>query len=122
MPTQSYFSQFPPFPDNVPTAQLPPIAYKKLLTADMAESTALFDAFRATGFCLLDLRGCAEGETFLKEAESVFRVNQEIHDLDLGEKMKYAFQLPKSLFGYVAKINTFQNSLARHSFRVPAVS
>ncbi|KAL9122942.1 MAG: hypothetical protein Q9187_000497 [Circinaria calcarea] len=66
----------------------------------MAESTALFDAFRATGFCLLDLRGCSEGETFLNEAESVFRVNQDIHDLDLEEKMKYAFQLPKSLFGY----------------------
>lgn len=101
MPTQSYFSQFPPFPDDVPIAQLPHVVYKKLLAADVAESTALFDAFRTTGFCLLDLQGCSEGETLLKEAEKVFKLNQEIHDLDLEEKMKYAFQPPKSLFGYV---------------------
>ncbi len=105
MPTQAYFRQFPPFPDNVLVAQLPLIAYEKLLTSDPAESIALFDAFRATGFCILDLQGCSEGQTFLKEAEKVFELNEEIHRLDLEEKMKYAFQPPTSLFGYVVNVS-----------------
>ena len=101
MPTQAYFEQFPPFPDSVSVAQLPLITYKKLLAADPAESIALFNAFRATGFCVLDLQVYPDGKALLKEAERIFELNKGIHRLDLDEKIKYAFQPPNSVFGYV---------------------
>lgn len=99
MPTQKYFNKYPPFPSDVLTAQLPRLSLSKLLDNDGAESDALFKACRSMGFFLLDFQGCTEGETFLKKAEKMFDLNEEVNAMDVDELMKHAYQPPHSLFG-----------------------
>src|SRR5437879_494085 len=99
MPTQAYFDKYPPFPSNVPVAELPRLSFAKLQDQDREESDALFDACRAMGFFLLDFRGCSEGDAFLKEAERMFDLNEEVNMLNGEELMKYLYQPPHSLFG-----------------------
>lgn len=99
MPTQKYFNKYPPFPSDILTTQLPRLSLSKLLNNDEAESDALFKACRSMGFFLLDFQGCAEGETFLKRAEKMFDLNEEVNAIDVDELMKHAYQPPHSLFG-----------------------
>lgn len=99
MPTQAYFDRYPPFPGDVPVAKLPRLSFAKLLARDESESDALFEACRAMGFFLLDFQGCPEGESFLKKAETMFDINEEVNAMDVGELMKYAYRPPHSLFG-----------------------
>lgn len=101
MPTERYFSKFPPFPSDVPVANLGRISYAKLLAHDNAESDALFETLRTSGFCLLDLNTCSEGQNILERAELMFQVNEQVNDLDQEELMKYAYRPPNHLFGYV---------------------
>ena len=101
MPTVKYFNRYPPFPNNVPVADLPRVSLGKLIANDDAESEQLFRACRETGFFLVDLRHSCEGETMLKDAELAFDLNEKIYEIDQGELMKHAFKPPGSLFGYV---------------------
>ncbi|KAF8847922.1 Clavaminate synthase-like protein [Acephala macrosclerotiorum] len=102
MPTKSYFDKFPPFPNDIAAAQLPRIHLSKLLANDKTESNALFEASRKLGLFLLDFEDCEEGETFLKNAETMFDINKEMNETDIEEMMKYAYHPPHSLFGYKA--------------------
>jgi isopenicillin N synthase-like dioxygenase len=99
MPTKEYFDRYPTFPSNVPVAELPRLSFAKLQNHDRKESDALFDACRAMGFFLLDFQGCSEGEAFLREAERMFDLNEEVNALDGHELMKYHYNPPHSLFG-----------------------
>lgn len=98
-PTKAYFDKFPPFSNDIAVAQLPRIHLPKLLANEKAESDVLFDASRKLGFFLLDFEGCEEGETFLKNAETMFDIGKEINETDTEEMMKYAYHPPHSLFG-----------------------
>ncbi|TEY29576.1 hypothetical protein BOTCAL_0938g00020 [Botryotinia calthae] len=100
MPTPAYFSKYPPFPSNIPVAKLPVVSFSKLLSNDEDESNSVFEASRAMGFFLLDLSGCSAGEEFLKNAESMFDLNEKVNALSQEELMKYAYKPPTSLFGY----------------------
>ena len=99
MPTAKLFDQIPPFPDDVPTVNLPHVSFAKLLSNVESESSKLFQACQAAGFIQLDLRGSAQGEVLLAEAETLFDISREVNDLSLDEKMKYAYK-PPSLFGF----------------------
>jgi isopenicillin N synthase-like dioxygenase len=100
MPTIGLFDQHPPFPKEVPTADVPHLSLGKLLSDDNSvESELLFKACRNYGFFLLNLQGSPEGEALLRDAEAMFELNRELHDLDLEEKMKYAYSPPTQLFG-----------------------
>ena len=99
MPTAKLFSQIPPFPDDVPTADLPHVSLTKLLSNDESESSKLFQACRTAGFVQLNLKGSTEGEALLTEAETLFNVNREVNDLSMEEKMRYAYK-PPNLFGF----------------------
>jgi hypothetical protein len=114
MPTQAYFDKYPPFASHVTTAKLPRLSFAKLLAHDKSESDALFEACRAKGFFLLDFRGCSEGEGFLKEAEALFQLNEEVNTLDVDELMKYAYNPPHSLFGYVIGLSYYWSFLSTH--------
>lgn len=112
MPTAQYFDKLPPFPDHVSTVDLPRLSFSKLLSRDTGESERLFEACRTHGFFLLDLRDTPDGETLLHEAERMFELNRAVHDLDMAEKMKYFFQPPKSIFGFVFSVSSiFKNSI-----------
>lgn len=96
MPTPESFGKIPPFPDDVPTVKLQRLELRKLLSGDEAESEALFEACTGLGFFQLDLRGCAEGETLLKETEAGFNISQEFYALSDEEKSKFPL-LPANL-------------------------
>ncbi|KAI0159975.1 putative oxidoreductase [Hypoxylon sp. FL1284] len=100
MPTQAYFDQFPPFPDDVQTAGLQRVSFAKLLSQDEAEAKTLFEACRAWGFFVLDFEGCEEGQSFLQKAEDMFELDKELNSMDVAELMNYAYKPPHSLFGY----------------------
>ena len=89
MPTPECFAKVPPFPNNVPTLELHRLKLRQLLFGDEAESQALFEACALLGFFLLDLRGCAEGETLLKETEAGFTICQDFYALSNEEKSKF---------------------------------
>jgi hypothetical protein len=101
MPTQAYFDQYPPFPSDLPVAKLPRVCFAKLLKNDKSKSDALFESSQALGFFLLDFEGSKEGGEFLKKAERMFHINEEVNALDQDDLMKYAYKPPSCLFGYV---------------------
>lgn len=101
MPTAKAFESVPPFPTDVPTFELPQFSLRKLIANEKEQSHELFEAFRAHGFALLDMRDCGEGHALLAEAEKMFEVTREVTvGLDVEEKMKYEAS-PKRIFGYV---------------------
>lgn len=110
MPTYQYFDKLPPFPNDVLMVDLPHLSFSKLLSRDNGESKKLFEACRTHGFFLLDLQDTPDGETLLREAEKMFELNRAIHDLEMVEKMKFAFQPAKSLFGFVFSVSSFFSS------------
>lgn len=99
MPTQRYFDKFPPFPSDVPVAPLPRLSFDKLQKHDVAESEALFDACQSMGFFLIDFRGNAEGEDFLRKAEDMFELTEDVNALDEEHLQQFAYQPRKDLFG-----------------------
>ncbi len=101
MPTATYFNKYPPFPKDVPIAHLPRVSFSQLIANNGVESENLFEACRANGFFLLDLKGSGEGEVMLKDAEYAFDLSERVFEIDQKELMKDAFKPPKSLFGYV---------------------
>ena len=96
MPTAECFAKVPPFPNDVPTVELQRLELGKLLSGDESESKALFEACASLGFFLLDLRGCTEGETLLKETETAFNIGQEFYASSDEEKSKFPL-LPGNL-------------------------
>ena len=102
MPTTKAFEEAPPFPHDVPVYELPRFTLAKLISNDPEQSRELFEGFRAHGFALLDMQGCAEGENLLKEAEKMFEITREVTvGLDIAEKMKFEAS-PKKIYGQVS--------------------
>ena len=100
MPTARAFAAVPPFPEDVPVYELPRLSLKKLIVNEPEQSNELFETFRTHGFCLLDMQGCAEGESLLEEAEKMFDVTRDVTlGLDVEEKLKYAPEPGKTIFG-----------------------
>ena len=99
MPTASIFEAHPPFPADVPILELPRISFQKLLSGDSAESEELFKTAKETGFFLLDLRGTAEGDGLLENAEGVLELDKRFGDLDVEAKEGFKANPPKQLFG-----------------------
>ena len=101
MPTVDHFNKYPPFPTDIPVADLRCLSFSKLLTDEQSESEQLFQSCREIGFFVVDLRGTSEGEAMLKHAETAFDLNKKIHELDQEELNKHALQPSVSLFGFV---------------------
>lgn len=110
MPTQESFKQCPPFPSNVPTAEIPAISYKELKNHSSNDSKKLFEACREQGFFLLDLRGSEDGERLLHDAEVMFNLSIALFEIEHKELLKYQCNLPKDITGYVQISKFFQDS------------
>ena len=106
MPTQALFDKHPLFPKDIGAAQLQQISYAKLLANDKTEAKALLSACQQWGFFLLDFRGCPEGEAYIQQAAKLFEINEEVHSMGVEELMKYYYNTPHSLFGYVLEVST----------------
>lgn len=102
MPTEEIFRSQPPFPDDVPTCNLPRLSYGRLLARDPAESKRLFEASTHNGFFLLDLQDTPEGESFTKDAVGVLELDREVSALDISEKLRFTILEPPHLkmFGW----------------------
>lgn len=85
-------STYPPFPCDVPTAQLSKVSLRKLLSADRAESDALYESCKTSGFFLLDLTATPQGEELLQDVVKAFDVAKALFDLGVEEKMVYAMK------------------------------
>lgn len=74
-------------------AHLQRLSLTKLKPVDFAESNALFDACRTTGFFATDL---------LETVDDVFGLANDFYNLNTQEKLKYASPPGKPLLGYKA--------------------
>ena len=93
------FSNIPPFPNDVSCAPLLKLSFKKLQNGDGEESDRLFEASKQLGFFYLDLRDSLEGDSILEDVDHLFRIGEQLFDLDVEEKQKYDFSGEKSYFG-----------------------
>ena len=94
------FSGVPPFPNDVSCVPLLKLSFKKLLDGDVEESNRLFEASKELGFFYLDLCDTPEGIPILEDFDKLFRIGEQLFDLDVEEKQKYDFSGLRSYFGY----------------------
>ncbi|MCJ1405046.1 hypothetical protein MMC11_008272 [Xylographa trunciseda] len=94
------FSSIPPFPNDVSCVPLLKLSFKKLQDGDSEESNRLFEASKQLGFFYLDLRDTLEGDSILEDVDKLFRIGEQLFDLEVEEKQKYDFSGQKSYFGY----------------------
>ena len=101
MVSQRLFDGLPPFPENVPTADVPKFSLAKLSSGDASYASKLFETCRRTGFFLLEMGGEETGDNIIKEIDAMFDISNSIFDLDIEEKRKYAQEASKGRFtGY----------------------
>ena len=102
MVSQKLFDSLPPFPKDVPTADVPKFSLAKLSTADSTYARKLFETCRTTGFFLLEMGGDETGDEMIKEIDAMFDITNDVFDLDIKEKSKYEQDMAKGDFnGYV---------------------
>ena len=99
MPHFTEFNSKPPFPNDVPIANLECVSLANLRNGERKESEALFHACKNDGFFLLDLRGDKQGETILNEAGKLFDMSKTLFDLPYETKMEYVMGGARSVFG-----------------------
>ena len=102
MVSQKLFDSLPPFPKDVPTADVPKFSLAKLSSDDSTYARKLFETCRTTGFFLLEMGGEETGDSMIKEIDAMFDITNDVFDLDTKEKSKYAQDIANGDFnGYV---------------------
>ena len=82
--------QPPPFPEELPTIDLPRISLKKLLDDDEAEAQRVFDICTRTGFFYLDMLDHPKGLKLYESACRALDVRREIMPkMTVDEKRTY---------------------------------
>lgn len=104
MATQESFEGYPPFPSDIPTAEIRNFTYEALKTGNRTDSDELFEACREQGYFMLDMRGSEDGETLLRDVEAMFNLNNELFQMEHSELLKYHVNLPKDINGYVSRL------------------
>ena len=95
MVSQKLFDAVPPFPSNIPTAEVPKISLSKLSSGDPAFAYDLFRTCCTTGFFLLDMRGDETGNDMIRQIETMFNISNSTFDLDIEEKSRYSMDPSK---------------------------
>ncbi|KAF1987406.1 Clavaminate synthase-like protein [Aulographum hederae CBS 113979] len=92
---------YPPFPEEIPTAPIEKISLRKLLNRDQKEADRLFEASKTYGFFYLNCRDSEEGEELEHGAINSARLAEEFFKLGKEEKDRYAMKNNKNtIFGY----------------------
>jgi hypothetical protein len=78
--------EIPAWPADVPTALLNKISLAKLLEGDEVESCALYASCKSSGFFLLDLKGCQDGDVLWKKIETLLGLAEEMCDIPHEKK------------------------------------
>ncbi|PYH99981.1 oxidoreductase [Aspergillus ellipticus CBS 707.79] len=100
MPTSKYFDQCPPFPSDVPRADIPTLSFRALQNNSAVESEKLFNACQEFGFFLLNLTDSEAGEQLLQNAGAMIDLTTTTMGLDRQILDKYAYNPPRDLMGY----------------------
>ena len=90
MASRKLFDALPPFPLNVPVADVPKFSLSDLSSGDSAYAQKLFETCCTTGFFLLDISGQPTGDKTIKEVDAMFNISKNVFDLELEEKTRYA--------------------------------
>ncbi|CAK1356860.1 unnamed protein product [Cercospora beticola] len=91
-------SSYPPFPDDLKTAELKTIFLRKIQNAEHNEHDRMFEECKSRGFFYLDLSHCEQGDTISRGADDIARVAESIMALPLEEKLKHPYE-GKDIFG-----------------------
>lgn len=89
----------PPFPSGLATASLVKVALKDLQTSP-PEASKLFSACKNLGFFYLDLLDSELGETIVREAEELHKLQQRFYALPHEVKDQYGQDKVDSFFAY----------------------
>ena len=95
------FPDLPPFPLDVPVAPLLQLSLKKLQDGDIEESARFIRAAKDLGFFYLDLRNSMKGEAILKNIDVLFKLGEDLFQLNLEEKQRYDFSKQGTYYGWV---------------------
>ena len=91
-------SILPPFPPDMPTADIATVAYDKLIAGDETQAQAIYDAATGYGFFYLS------GHDI--DASSMFGLADKVFDLPLNEKLKYDMGTTGHYFGYKSTLSS----------------
>ncbi|KAK7423054.1 hypothetical protein QQZ08_009221 [Neonectria magnoliae] len=101
MASEKLFENAPPFPDDIPTAQIASVSLVGLRTGDEATARTLLESCKTLGFFLLDLRGDALGEELVGEIDHLLgSVGKEVMALPEDVKRQYHVDIPRSFEGF----------------------
>ena len=96
MVSQELFDALPSFPD-VLTADVPKFSLSRLSSGDSAYAHKVFKTCCTTGFFLLEM-----GDDMVNEIDAMFDISNNIFDLEIEEKSRYAQNAFEGKFtGYV---------------------
>jgi isopenicillin N synthase-like dioxygenase len=91
---------YPPFPEDITTAPLVSVSLSKLESGDETESQAFYDAAKKLGFFYLNLEGSSLGESIVKGAEKLHKLQQEFFKRPNAEKEEFSREKIDPFFGY----------------------
>ena len=92
MVSQKLFDALPSFPD-VLTADVPKFSLSRLSSGDSAYAHKVFETCCTTGFFLLEM-----GDDMVKEIDAMFDISNNVFDLEIEEKIRYAQNASKGKF------------------------
>ena len=95
MASERLFKEVPPFPHDVPTAEMVTVALASLNQSLEAADAGkrILDACQKDGFFLLDLHGDPLGETVIQEVDQLFDASTGIMNLPDEVKKNYQYGL-----------------------------
>lgn len=72
MASAKKFESIPPFPEDLPTIEIPAVPLGGLLSGDPAVATNIFNACKDIGFFLVDLSNDETGQKITSEVDQIF--------------------------------------------------
>lgn len=100
MVSTKLFQSSPPFPTDVPIAQLSTVSLAHLTSGSESETQIMFKACQESGFFLLDLNEDPVGEQMITELEQIFQVIHDTMHVSPEDIVRFHADPPKSFYGY----------------------
>ncbi|TGJ81741.1 hypothetical protein E0Z10_g7009 [Xylaria hypoxylon] len=94
------YENIPPFPEDVPVADMRTISLSNLRLGDKVTIETLMTSCQELGFFMLDLQGDATGGLMIEETGQLFEISKALMSLPEEEKYRYLHDIPKSFLGF----------------------
>ncbi|KAI0199280.1 oxidoreductase [Astrocystis sublimbata] len=103
MASTTQFESIPPFPQDVPLADIRTVSLANLRLGDKDAVETLMSSCRGLGFFMLDLHGDHIGGQMINETDQLFDFGKKLMSLPDEEKQRYLHDAPKSFLGFKPK-------------------